>query len=79
MLRDPDGTFRYLGETSGATFLDKLKHFMLTLVPINLYADRTTAGSNFCDTIGQYQTFDSRPLPDPAGEIRAIRCSCSVC
>lgn len=66
MLRDPDGTFRYLGETSGATFLDKLKHFMLTLVPINLYADRTTAGSNFCDTIGQYQTFDSRPLPDPA-------------
>ncbi|KAH7406472.1 hypothetical protein DE146DRAFT_607868 [Phaeosphaeria sp. MPI-PUGE-AT-0046c] len=65
MLRDPDGTFRYHGETSGATFLDHLKDFMLTMVPINLCVDPAAPGSTFCDTLGLYQTFDSRPLANP--------------
>ncbi|KAH3904310.1 hypothetical protein HBI56_008950 [Parastagonospora nodorum] len=64
MLRDPDGTARYLGETSGATFLDHLKNFMFTLVPVT-FQDDCADSSSFVSTIGQYQTFDSRPLPNP--------------
>lgn len=67
MLRDPDGTVRYLGETSGANFLDHLKHFMFTLVPVT-FQDDCVDGSSFVSTIGQYQTFDSRPLPNPDGK-----------
>jgi hypothetical protein len=66
MLSDPDGTSRYLGETSGATFLDHLKHFMLALVPLTFQPD-SSDGSSFVASIGQYQTFDSRPLPNPDG------------
>ena len=68
MLSDPDGISRYLGETSGATFLDHLKHFMLTLVPLTFLPD-SGDGSSFVASIGQYQTFDSRPLPNPDGEV----------
>jgi hypothetical protein len=68
MLSDPDGISRYLGETSGATFLDHLKHFMLALVPLTFQPD-SSDGSSFVASIGQYQTFDSRPLPNPDGEV----------
>lgn len=64
LLFDPDGTARYLGETSGATFLDYLKQFMLTLVPLT-FRPESGDGSSFVASIGQYQTFDSRPLPNP--------------
>ncbi|KAH8723828.1 hypothetical protein GQ44DRAFT_740804 [Phaeosphaeriaceae sp. PMI808] len=64
LLIDPDGTLRYLGETSGATFLDYLKNFMLTLVPLT-FQPESGDGSSFVASIGQYQTFDSRPLPNP--------------
>jgi hypothetical protein len=64
LLFDPDGTVRYFGETSGATFLEYLKHFMLTLVPFTCQPD-SGDGSSFVASIGQYQTFDSRPLPNP--------------
>lgn len=64
LLFDPDGTARYLGETSGATFLDYLKQFMLTLVPLT-FQPESGDGSSFVASIGQYQTFDSRPLPNP--------------
>jgi hypothetical protein len=67
MLRDPDGTVRYLGETSGATFLDHLKHFISTLVPVT-FQDDCADSSSFVSTVGQYQTFDSRPLPNPHGK-----------
>lgn len=61
VLLDPDGNGRYLGETSGATFLDLLKHFMATLVPLAFVPED---GSTFVASVGRYQTFDSRPLLD---------------
>lgn len=68
MLFDPDGNMRYLGETSGATFLDLLKAFMLTLVPLAFVPDPGATvledGSTFVASLGRYQTFDSRPLLD---------------
>lgn len=69
LLFDPDGNVRFLGETSGATFLNFLKEFMLTLVPLTfgLEPGNTSPddGSIFVASIGRYQTFDSRPLQDP--------------
>ncbi|KAF1916576.1 hypothetical protein BDU57DRAFT_450222 [Ampelomyces quisqualis] len=64
LLRDPEGTVRYLGETSGATFLDHLKHFMSTVFPVTCHP-HFEDGSSFVRSIGHYQTFDSRPLPNP--------------
>jgi hypothetical protein len=64
LLSDPDGTARYLGSTSGATFLDLVKEFMTTLFPLawpdsqNSEPPETT----FLGSIGHYQTYDSRPL-----------------
>lgn len=65
LLHDPDGTVRYLGESSGATFIDQLKHFMRTLVvPLT---DTVGSGDYYpsLSSVGHYQTFDSRPLPNP--------------
>lgn len=64
LLSDPYGTVRYLGESSGATFLDQLKQFMLNL-PLTFSPPGSADGSTFVASIGQYQTFDSRPLPNP--------------
>lgn len=64
LLFDPDGSLRYLGETSGATFLDNLKQFMLTLVPLT-FEPESRDGSAFVASVGQYQTSDSQPLPNP--------------
>jgi hypothetical protein len=64
LLFDPDGTPRFFGETSGATFLDYLKQFMLTLVPLT-FQPNSGDGSSFVATIGRYQTYDSRPIPNP--------------
>ncbi|KAF1828704.1 hypothetical protein BDW02DRAFT_209842 [Decorospora gaudefroyi] len=64
LLFDPDGTLRYFGETSGATFLDHLKQFMLALVPLT-FQPESGDGSSFVATIGHYQTYDSRPIPNP--------------
>lgn len=68
LLHDPDGTVRYLGETSGATFLDYLKEFMTRLFILALgkdgLEDAERSGS-FLASIGQYQTLDSRSLFDP--------------
>jgi hypothetical protein len=69
LLLDPDGNARFLGETSGATFLELLRHFMLTLVPLTFAPAPGQAapedGSMFVASIGQYHTLDSRPLHDP--------------
>jgi hypothetical protein len=71
LLCDVAGVRRYHGETSGATFIDHLKHFMLTLVPLTFRSEigdgSAEDGSSFVSTIGRYQTFDSRPLPNPEG------------
>lgn len=66
MLSDPDGTARYLGETSGATFLDQLKQFMRNIFPlVTTVPGSPLAGSSFLASTGSYQTFDSRPLLEP--------------
>ncbi|KAJ2895966.1 hypothetical protein MKZ38_006013 [Zalerion maritima] len=66
ILQDPDGNTRYLGETSGATFLDHLKEFMISLFPLAFHMPYPGPGGNsesaFLASVGQYQTFDSRPL-----------------
>lgn len=65
MLHDPDGGVRYLGESSGATFLDQLKRFIRTLTGSLALVPGSEDGSSFVDSIGSYQTYDSRPLPNP--------------
>ncbi|OIW25360.1 hypothetical protein CONLIGDRAFT_673457 [Coniochaeta ligniaria NRRL 30616] len=71
LLQDTDGTARYLGETSGATFLDNLKSFMFTIFPLAFQhghpATHTPeSGTAFLASVGRYQTQDSRPLQLPA-------------
>lgn len=64
-LRDDLGNERWLGGTSGATFLDHLKKFMHTLKESLGYCDTptgSTPGSSFLTSRGCYQTSDSRPL-----------------
>lgn len=69
MLADPAGTSRYLGETSGATFLDTLKELITTATPLAQVLDgdpgETLAGTAFLGSVGQYQTHDSRPMVLP--------------
>ncbi|KAF4986080.1 hypothetical protein FGRMN_10995 [Fusarium graminum] len=65
LLHDPDGYARFLGETSGATFLDNLKEFMTTVLPLAYQNLRPGSdGSAFLSSLGRYQTYDSRPLHD---------------
>ncbi|KAL9569641.1 hypothetical protein ACKAV7_006271 [Fusarium commune] len=65
LLHDPDGYARFLGETSGATFLDYLKEFMTTVLPLAYQNLRPGSdGSAFLSSLGRYQTYDSRPLHD---------------
>lgn len=73
LLQDRDGTKRWLGGTSGATFLDHLKKFMYTLkssLGYNETPTETSPGSWFLASRGQYQTSDSQllcmPTPDNA-------------
>lgn len=70
MLADPAGTARYLGETSGASFLDTLKELIATATPLARALDgrpgELPAGAAFLVSVGQYQTHDSRPLLLPA-------------
>jgi hypothetical protein len=48
---------------------------MYTLVPVTVPA-KVADESSFVKTIGQYQTFDSRPLPNPDGERKSnMHCS----
>jgi hypothetical protein len=60
LLVDPCGTPRFFGETSGATFLDYLKQFMLTLVPLT-FQPESADGSSFVASIGRYQTYGNCP------------------
>jgi hypothetical protein len=87
MLADPAGTRRYLGETSGATFLDELKELIATAMPLarvlNREAGEIQPDAAFLRSRGQYQTHDSRPmllpldadpliLPPPAEMVEAV-------
>ncbi|OAL19359.1 hypothetical protein AYO22_09903 [Fonsecaea multimorphosa] len=66
ILQDPDGTVRYLGESSGATFLNHLREYMATVFP-QAFGAASSRASNpdataFISALGKYQTHDSRPL-----------------
>ncbi|KKP03072.1 fungal specific transcription factor domain-containing protein [Trichoderma harzianum] len=64
LLHDPDGTARYLGPSSGAHFLNRVKEFMATIQPLvgvqQGYPPHS--GQAFLTSVGRYQTFDSRTL-----------------
>jgi hypothetical protein len=66
ILRDPDGRVRYLGESSGATFLNHLREYMATVLPLALGSASSgqseLAPTAFISALGKYQTHDSRPL-----------------
>lgn len=64
LLTDNDGSTRWLGGTSGATFLDHLKKFMHTLKSSLGYNPNVTR-SQFMESRGQYQTSDSRGMYKP--------------
>lgn len=64
LLTDHHGTKRWLGGTSGATFLDHLKKFMHTLK--SSLGINQMSGFQFMASRGQYQTSDSRNLYTPA-------------
>ncbi|RYP89852.1 hypothetical protein DL770_004063 [Monosporascus sp. CRB-9-2] len=66
LLHDPDGTARYLGSTSGATFLDSLKGFMRTVFPL-AWPGVQSPETAFLGSLGRYQTYDSRPLQNRDG------------
>ncbi|KAH6639155.1 fungal-specific transcription factor domain-containing protein [Boeremia exigua] len=65
LLHDPDGASRFLGESSGATFLDQLKQFIRTLLRSLAYVPGADDGFGFVASVGSYQTYDSRPLANP--------------
>ncbi|RYP55106.1 hypothetical protein DL768_000225 [Monosporascus sp. mg162] len=66
LLHDPDGITRYLGSTSGATFLDSLKEFMRTVFPL-AWPGVQGPETSFLGSLGRYQTYDSRPLQNHEG------------
>ncbi|KAH8898344.1 hypothetical protein GQ53DRAFT_636769 [Thozetella sp. PMI_491] len=70
LLHDPDGTARFLGQSSGANFLNCVKEFMATVLPLvtnpNTSSGPDLPGRTFLASVGRYQTFDSRPLQLPA-------------
>ncbi|RYP80539.1 hypothetical protein DL769_002423 [Monosporascus sp. CRB-8-3] len=66
LLHDPDGTARFLGSTSGATFLDSLKEFMRTVFPL-AWPGVQSPETTFLGSLGRYQTHDSRPLQNHDG------------
>ncbi|KAK9773901.1 hypothetical protein AB5N19_05694 [Seiridium cardinale] len=62
LLQDPDGAVRYLGSTSGATFLDLIKEFMIAIFPLAWPGSQHRSEMTFVGSLGRYQTWDSRPL-----------------
>lgn len=64
LLTDTDGTERFLGETSGANYLDGCKEFIDISHPI-VRGNSNIRSSSFLASRGRYQTFDSRPMNLP--------------
>lgn len=63
ILRDPEGFVRYLGESSGAAFMDRLREFVATVLP--LLSDKNgptfaSAEEIFTSLLGRYHTHDSK-------------------
>jgi hypothetical protein len=70
LLHDPDGTARFLGQSSGANFLNCVKEFMATVLPLATNTNPSNGGQElpgrtFLTSVGRYQTYDSRPLQLP--------------
>jgi hypothetical protein len=66
ILQDPNGFIRYMGESSGAAFMDRLREFVSTVLP--LLSDKNgipTTEDMFTSLLGRYHTHDSRPLTLP--------------
>lgn len=65
LLHDADGTARFHGETSGATFLDHLKELIGAVLPLAHHQQAPTRdGSKFLSSLGKCYTDDSRPLDE---------------
>lgn len=76
-LADPDGQQRFIGIASGASFLDQLRQFALTVLPLvssgrgsgddhsGYNPLRPQVEDSFTKLVGRYQTHDSRPLSLP--------------
>lgn len=63
LLQDPSGTARFLGETSGATFLDHLKELIGAVLPLSHQHQPTPYdGSSWLSSVGKYYTDDSKQL-----------------
>lgn len=65
ILQDPDGHARYMGESSGSAFMDRLREFVAKVLPF--LADKSGlpfANSQviFTSLLGRYHTHDSKPL-----------------
>lgn len=76
-LADPDGQQRFIGIASGASYLDQLRQFALTVLPLvssgrgsgddhgGYNALQPQVEDSFTKLVGRYQTYDSRPLSLP--------------
>ncbi|ETN37454.1 uncharacterized protein HMPREF1541_08445 [Cyphellophora europaea CBS 101466] len=65
ILLDAYGQSRYLGESSGATFLNHIREYMATVFPIafnTAWPITQATDTKFISALGHYQTHDSRPL-----------------
>lgn len=65
-LADPDGQRRFMGNASGAAFLDQLREFAATVLPLVSRGggnpETLQIQDSFANLLGKYQTHDSRPL-----------------
>lgn len=66
LLTDCYGTERFLGETSGANFLDDCKSFIVISHTVVCGNRKLIENSLFHASRGRYQTFDSRPMNLPS-------------
>lgn len=68
-LADPDGQKRFIGNASGAAFLDQIREFARTVLPVvsrkNSGLHHAQIQDSFSNLLGRYQTSDSRPLNLP--------------
>jgi len=65
ILQDAEGQTRYLGESSGAAFTDRLREFVGTVFPLLERRDGWSLPAQdevFTSLLGRYHTHDSRPL-----------------
>jgi hypothetical protein len=77
ILSYSDGYARYLGGSSGAAFMDRLRAFVSSVLPILPGSEHSpSVGINpeesFVSLLGQYHTYDSRPITLPQVDSRVV-------